>query len=193
MIHPIPFVWPYALLFWTVFVWVFVPESALIRRTTATKDDAGSVMFILIGNQLATFLGIVAAFVVPAATFSRGRLAAFWAGTALLAAGSLLRRHCFRVLGKFFTGAVKVQEDHRVIDAGAYRWIRHPSYAAGIMVFGSIGLAMGNWVSVALLLAIPFAVYSYRIAVEERALLLRIGEPYAEYMRRTKRLIPFVI
>ncbi len=193
MPQPLPFVWPYALIFWAVFLWVFVPEGALVQRARATSDDAGSLKVILIGNNLAMLIGIAAAFVVPAATFSRGRVAAFWGGTALLAAGSLLRRHCFRVLGKFFTGAVKVQDDHRVIDAGAYRWIRHPSYAAGILVFGSIGLAMGNWVSLAVLVAIPVVVYVYRMMVEERALLLRIGEPYAEYMRRTKRLIPFII
>jgi protein-S-isoprenylcysteine O-methyltransferase Ste14 len=35
-------------------------------------------------------------------------------------------------------------------------------------------------------------VYSYRIAVEERAMLAAIGEPYREFMRTRKRLIPFV-
>ena len=35
-------------------------------------------------------------------------------------------------------------------------------------------------------------VYSYRIAVEERALLAAIGEPYRQFMSTRKRLIPFV-
>jgi len=39
---------------------------------------------------------------------------------------------------------------------------------------------------------ISFAVYGYRIAVEERALLAAIGEPYREFMSTRKRLIPFV-
>jgi len=34
---------------------------------------------------------------------------------------------------------------------------------------------------------------AYRIRVEERALLEALGEPYADYMRRTKRLVPHLI
>jgi protein-S-isoprenylcysteine O-methyltransferase Ste14 len=37
-----------------------------------------------------------------------------------------------------------------------------------------------------------FAVYAYRIAVEERALLAVVGEPYREFIRTRKRLIPFI-
>jgi protein-S-isoprenylcysteine O-methyltransferase Ste14 len=33
----------------------------------------------------------------------------------------------------------------------------------------------------------------YRIQVEERILQERLGKRYREYMRRTKRLIPFVL
>ena len=33
----------------------------------------------------------------------------------------------------------------------------------------------------------------YRIAIEERALLETLGEPYRSYMSRTKGLIPFVL
>jgi protein-S-isoprenylcysteine O-methyltransferase Ste14 len=34
---------------------------------------------------------------------------------------------------------------------------------------------------------------SYRIHVEEHVLQEQLGQPYQEYMRRTKRLIPFVV
>jgi protein-S-isoprenylcysteine O-methyltransferase Ste14 len=34
--------------------------------------------------------------------------------------------------------------------------------------------------------------FGYRIAVEEAALLSTVGEPYARYMRRTWRLIPYL-
>ncbi len=34
---------------------------------------------------------------------------------------------------------------------------------------------------------------SYRIQVEERVLQEHLGQRYQEYMRRTKRLIPFVL
>jgi protein-S-isoprenylcysteine O-methyltransferase Ste14 len=43
-----------------------------------------------------------------------------------------------------------------------------------------------------LLVLASFAVYRYRIAVEERALLAIVGEPYRRYIRTRRRLIPFV-
>src|SRR5205085_5207086 len=116
--------------------------------------------------------------------------AMFWIGTVLLIAGSALRRHCFHVLGKFFTGAVMVQSDHAVVDRGAYRWVRHPSYTGGMMMFLGIGVAAGNWVSVAVLTLIPIAVYTYRVRVEERALLATLGDSYRAYMQTRKRFVP---
>lgn len=195
MIHPLPFVWPYAVVFWVVFIWAFAPESGLVKRATKVdrQDDAGSMTVILIGNQGAMLFGFVAAWFIPTATFSNHRVAAFWVGTALLAGGAILRRHCFRTLGQFFCGAVIVRADHQVIDQGAYRWVRHPSYTAGIAIFTGMAIALGNWISVLLMVAIPIAVYSYRVVVEERALLLRLGDPYRLYAERRKRFIPFII
>jgi len=35
--------------------------------------------------------------------------------------------------------------------------------------------------------------YGYRIRVEEKTLLSELGQDYAIYMKRTKRLIPYLI
>jgi protein-S-isoprenylcysteine O-methyltransferase Ste14 len=59
-------------------------------------------------------------------------------------------------------------------------------------MYAGIGLALGSWASVALLAASSGATYVYRMAVEERALLEAVGEPYREFIRTRKRLIPFV-
>lgn len=53
-------------------------------------------------------------------------------------------------------------------------------------------LSPGSWGSTALLVLASFVVYRYRIAVEERALLAIVGEPYRQYIRTRRRLIPFV-
>src|SRR5580704_14582736 len=73
-----------------------------------------------------------------------------------------------------------------------YRYIRHPSYSGGLITLAGLGLALGNWAGLLTLLACTGAGYGYRIFVEEAALVAALGEPYREYMRRTRRLIPFV-
>jgi len=122
----------------------------------------------------------------------RWALAAFIIGLALLIAGSVLRRHCWRMLGASFTGDVQARADQRIVTSGAYSLLRHPSYTAGTLMNMGLGLALGSWASALLLLASSVAVYSYRMHVEEGALVAALGEPYREFMRTRKRLIPFV-
>lgn len=195
---PLAYTWPYALVFGAVFFWAFFPEFGVCSRAgrspaAKSKEDAGSMRVIMISNATAMFIGFFAAGTLPFAAFGRFQTAAFCGGLSMLAAGALLRRHCFRVLGKFFTGAVAVQQDQAVVDRGAYRFVRHPSYTAGMLMFLGIGIALTNWISVAVLFLLPAAAYAYRVRVEEKALLAGLGEPYRDYMRTRKRFVPFVI
>ena len=117
----------------------------------------------------------------------------FVAGVLMILLGSLLRRYCSRTLGEYFTGDVKARADQPVISSGPYRLVRHPSYTAGMMMFIGIGLALGSWLSLAILTIATVATYSYRVMIEERALFDTIGEPYRAYVKERKRFIPFVI
>jgi protein-S-isoprenylcysteine O-methyltransferase Ste14 len=62
-----------------------------------------------------------------------------------------------------------------------------------MIMFIGIGLALGNWFSLVLLMIATIATYSYRVVVEERVLLATIGEPYGNYMKERKRFIPYVV
>lgn len=192
------FVWPYALIFWVIYVWAFAPESVMVARSNkaaaeSNSKDSGSLRFIVLGMWIGLLISFPIAFVKVLRFPPAANLAAFCIGTGLLVSGSLLRRHCWRVLGEYFTGDVKARADQPVIDRGAYRWVRHPSYTGGILMFAGIGIALANWASVAILIFVSVAVYSYRIAVEEKALVQTIGEPYLKFMRTRKRFVPFVI
>jgi len=196
MTVPLIFVWPYALLFWVVLAWVTVPEMRLLRAARKSgalrsEQDAGTGNLVIRGTNVVLPAAIAFAFLFGAATFAHRKFFLF-AGVALLIAGGLLRRHCFRMLGKHFTYAVQVLANQPVVSSGAYRLVRHPSYLAGMLMFAGWGVALTNWVSVALLVVGPALVYARRILVEERALVATIGEPYEHYMRRTKRLIPYL-
>lgn len=196
MTTPLPYTWPYALVFWPVYVWAFFPEFRLIRRSPVTGrapvEDRGSLRVLVYAVGFAIAAAFFLASAVPVGLIRTHRVFWFFLGVASLLAGSLLRRHCFRVLGAFFTGAVTVQADHRVIDGGAYRWVRHPSYSAALLLLSGIGLALGTWLGLAVLLISGLAAYTYRARVEERALLVSLGEPYRNFMASRRRFIPFV-
>ncbi len=193
---PLIVVWPYALIFWGIFFWIGVSEWRIVRPSAPaarTAQDAGSLQVIMFGSQSGMLLGFLFAFLAPRATMLQHRVLVFWAGIVLMLAGTTLRRHCFRMLGRSFTGTVTVRQDQAVVQRGAYRLVRHPSYTAGMLMFIGMGLTLTNWLSVLALAISTVAVYAYRVTVEERALVATLGEPYMSYMRRTKRFVPFVV
>jgi protein-S-isoprenylcysteine O-methyltransferase Ste14 len=194
MTHPLPFTWPYALIFWAVFLWAYFPEYAIIKNASReqSKTDSKSLQIIMAGQSIGMLLAFGIAW-WPGMLMPFGpRVAAFVVGTLLVFLGSLLRRHCWRMLGASFTGDVRANADQRVVTEGAYRFVRHPSYSAGIILTFGLGLALGSWPSAAVALVFTLASYIYRMNVEERALMAEIGEPYRAFARTRKRLVPFL-
>jgi protein-S-isoprenylcysteine O-methyltransferase Ste14 len=185
---------PFAVLFWIVFFFAFVREGRVIQGafvSESSAQDAGSFRALMIGSPVSLVVAIAASFAphwtIPHETFAAS------VGIVLLIAGAVLRRVCFRTLGTSFTGSVVVRPDQAVVRHGVYRWVRHPSYTAAFLMFVGIGLALGSWISVAILFFAHCVLYGNRVVVEEQALLATLGEPYRDYMSRTKRFIPFVI
>jgi protein-S-isoprenylcysteine O-methyltransferase Ste14 len=77
-----------------------------------------------------------------------------------------------------------------LVERGPYRLIRHPMYASALLFLWSS--ILGHWSLVnALVGTVITVILPARIVIEERLVLARYPE-YAEYRRRTKRLIPFV-
>jgi protein-S-isoprenylcysteine O-methyltransferase len=110
----------------------------------------------------------------------------------LLLIGIMLRIWAIVHLGKFFTVDIGIQQGHRVIQDGPYRFVRHPSYSGSILALAGIACLTFNWLGFLTILACLLVAYSLRITVEEKVLLQNLGEDYRRYAERTKRLIPGV-
>ena len=194
---PLAAVWPDALAFWAAYLWTMAPEVRLLRRSRelSAADDPHSLRVLRVAAEGAVAAATLVSLFVPAASIARGPAAAracVWIGTALVVAGAAIRRRCMRALGEYFTARVVAQPGQRVIDHGPYRRVRHPSYAAAMLVYLGLGVALGNWLSVVVATVGVAGAYGYRVRVEERVLAERLGEPYRAYMARTKRFVPGV-
>jgi protein-S-isoprenylcysteine O-methyltransferase Ste14 len=105
--------------------------------------------------------------------------------------GVTLRWWAIRTLGKQFTRELQVGEDHELVVDGPYRYVRHPSYTGAILMLAGVGLGLGNAFALEACLVLPTVGYIQRISQE--ALLHReLGEPYNEYARKSRRLVPGV-
>jgi protein-S-isoprenylcysteine O-methyltransferase Ste14 len=160
-------------------------------RADAQARDRGSlyVVWLLMG------LGYFTAFSLWGSSHPPGPRLARWAlgvGAAVALAGMALRVWSVRTLGRYFTFVVKVTDDQPVIQTGPYRLLRHPSYAGALLTGVGLGLSL-RYAYAPLIIAVPQLLgLAIRMRVEERALAEAIGEPYRAYMRRTKRIVPFI-
>jgi protein-S-isoprenylcysteine O-methyltransferase Ste14 len=185
-----------ALVFWSLFaVWAAAEAVTYIRvrsYSPPTSRDRGSRIVLIAGYWLAILVAFAFAVAVPSATITWHRELAFYAGAVMLLSGLVLRQYAILTLGRLHTLDVTTRVGQPVVEVGPYRWVRHPSYAGAMLTAAGILLCSTNWLSLACY-ALVVGVYAYRIWVEERALAEDLGAPYRAYMRRTKRLIPYLI
>ena len=171
-------------------VWLAVElRESTNRRPEATLSDHGSRMYI----RVASVVGIVGAVILTRnVPFGRISPDVAWVGLVVFWCGIALRSWSFRALGRYFTFKVQTSVDQPVITSGPYRFVRHPSYAAVLLMVMGVGLFLGSWWSVAWLTASVFCGLLFRIRVEERALLLQLGDRYVTYAADHKRLVPLI-
>jgi protein-S-isoprenylcysteine O-methyltransferase len=161
------------------------------RSKTGTKEDRSTLGMIWLVIAVSVTAGIFVALNFRAAALPHGRMFAI-AGVVLFVAGLLLRWWAIITLGRFFTVDVTIEKDHELVERGPFRIVRHPSYTGVLLAFVGLALSLRNWAALLVILVPIGAAFIHRMKVEEDALSRALGSRYAEYMKRTKRLVPFV-
>jgi protein-S-isoprenylcysteine O-methyltransferase len=166
---------------------------ALMRRSREGGPSRDRYSLVLLWGTilLSVWLSIMCVAWFPNAALAHRR-AFYLLGLALFLFGVVLRWYAIWYLGRYFTVDVSIAKEHRVINTGPYRLIRHPSYTGALVAFLGFGFCLGNYMSILFLMLPILSAFMWRIHVEERALTEALGENYRAYMHRTKRLIPLL-
>ena len=160
------------------------------KSTVTTSGDKGSLWLLYI---LIT-VGYALSFSIGATRIGRlNHWDAFFAvGVILVLAGLIIRVQSILTLKQYFRYSVAQTEDHKLIETGLYKIIRHPGYLGQLMIFAGISVSLSNWLAV-LVMMIPITIgYVYRIKVEEGFMIEQMGESYLNYQKRTNRMIPMI-
>jgi protein-S-isoprenylcysteine O-methyltransferase Ste14 len=180
----------------TVVVWL-AAELLLRRRQHGRAEQAvtrewRSLMVIWVAAALGGVLSGVLAAHLRALDLPLRRTE--WLAVALVIAwcGIGLRLWSIATLGRYFHPVVHIQQNHRVVRAGPYRLLRHPSYTGLLLAVLGLSLTFANLAAIVVYNFCFIAAFVYRINVEEQVLREGLGDDYAEYMRHTYRLIPGV-
>lgn len=84
----------------------------------------------------------------------------------------------------------KIADEHAVVSKGIYGYIRHPIYTGDILLLLGLELCLNSWLVLGLVLLVPVVTFQ---AIKEEQKLIRALPDYADYTRRTKRFIPFLV
>ena len=113
------------------------------------------------------------------------------AGLGLFFIGISTRVVAVRTLGKYFSPKLRTLQNHRLVDYGIYKHVRHPAYLGTLLFSIGIPLIFSSLYGFLLMLVL-FPCYLYRIKFEERMLLEKLGDEYREYTKKTKKIIPLI-
>ena len=170
---------------------VLLTATLRSRSRTGTKQDRSTLGVLWIVIMVSVTAGVFVTMNWPAAALPHGKMFSD-AGVFLFVAGLVLRWWAIITLGRFFTVDVTIEKDHELVERGPFRVVRHPSYTGVLLAFVGFALTLHNWAALLVMLVPIFAAFIRRMNVEEDALSRALGSRYADYMRRTKRLVPFV-
>lgn len=167
---------------------LFIKAPELLKKRLDTKEQAGTQKRVVAASALIFLAG----FLLAGLDFRFGWSAVpFWVtGTAavLFLFSYALYAEVMRE-NAYLSRTVSVQENQQVVDTGLYGIVRHPMYAASVLLFLTIPLILGSWYAFAVFLLYP-AVIIIRIIHEERVLEAGLAG-YAAYKKRVRyRLIP---
>lgn len=112
-------------------------------------------------------------------------------GVGMIFLGLIIRIVAIGTLKKNFSNRLHIREGHTLVTNGIYHWIRHPAYLGLILIVLGIPVLLSSVLGLlVMLLVVPLLLH--RIKLEEAMLIGKFGTEYEDYMKATKRLIPFV-
>jgi protein-S-isoprenylcysteine O-methyltransferase Ste14 len=145
--------------------------------------QAALFLLILAGPATASWL--------PAWPAATSRVSSFL-GVALLVGGFawMIAGAAQLAFGRSLSALPSPTEAGRLVDTGAFAFVRHPMYCGAIWTVLGLGLSRQALLTVgyAILLAVFFDLKASR---EERLLGERFPE-YADYKKRVRKLVPFL-
>jgi len=95
-------------------------------------------------------------------------------------------------LGKFGSGELITEKDHKLYTEGVYKYIRNPMYSGALIAVIGFGLVFRSIITLLFVSIFYFIVFKMRIDEEERLLFEAFGEEFTDYKKKSKKLIPFI-
>jgi protein-S-isoprenylcysteine O-methyltransferase Ste14 len=138
---------------------------------------------------LAMAYALQGAVLAPAGSVGYSELAAALTGSVLTLAGLALALWSTVSWPSIFAGH-GVLTDHRLVTTGAYGFVRHPVYLAGILTWLGLSAAFASAAALAVTVAYVIPIYLLYVHSEEGMMVEQFGDGYRTYRQRVPMLLP---
>lgn len=169
---------------------LFCKAPQLLKKRLNSKEKEKTQAWVITLSSVM----FLASFVLAGLDFRFGWSNIPWWGVAIAAVLQLAAYALYAEVMRenaYLSRTVEVQEDQKVIDTGLYGIVRHPMYAATVLLYLAMPVVLGSWYAFLVMLLYPILIV-FRIHNEEKVLESGLAG-YAEYKKKVKyRLIPFV-
>lgn len=92
-------------------------------------------------------------------------------------------------LGRYWSGVVALKQEHRLIQSGPYRVVRHPLYSGIILAAIGMALCVTTWSSLGGIVLLT-SCFERRAHKEDELLASEFGAEFEIYRQHTGRLVP---
>jgi protein-S-isoprenylcysteine O-methyltransferase Ste14 len=99
--------------------------------------------------------------------------------------------HGFILLNKVGDPQGQMEETTKLIEAGLYKYIRHPMYSSFVLAGPGAFLKHVSFLTAAMVVICLVSTY-LTAKVEQGEMIERFGDDYIQYMKRTRMFIPFL-
>ena len=172
-----------------------LPFERKTRRNVLRRDAMDAREKLLLAISL-TGLGIIPAIYIatgfPAGLDQRFSPVRAIIGLLIFLAALVLFHATHKALGRNWSVTLAVREEHALVTAGVYRFVRHPMYSAFWLWAIAQAFTLQNWLA-GLAGLIGFGtLYLFRVGREEALMRETFGAAWDAYAAHTPRVIPFL-
>ena len=188
------FLGSYVLVILTLGAWVVRKFPDVVNERGKIAHNARSWDKVLMTIYSVMLLGLFAVAGLDAGRFGWSVMPIAFQVTGFAALiGAMVVTYWAMATNPFLSTIVRIQDDrgHYVITTGPYRYVRHPMYAATLLMWPGIALELGSWWAL-IPAAVIVIVFVIRTALEDQTLQAELPG-YVDYAQHTRyRLAPGV-
>jgi len=171
---------------------ILISSVVMLGSRKRKKDSASKKKenhWTILSIIICQFLMILTCF-FETIKFTQTLNAVNFVGMILIIISAFMTHFSFKELGEFYSPVIEVKKKHKLINTGIYSLIRHPMDSANLLFM--IGLPLIATAYFSLIWLVPYiTILFFKIRYEELVLSKElIG--YKNYMKKTKRLIPYL-